>query len=543
MTGWPAILRAAAVEAENFRSARADPFRAQSALLRRILRGNAECEFGRQHGFASIKDIEGFRSRVPIRTYDELQPWIARASNGETEILTTEPIVAFEETGGSVSGGKLVPYTASALRAFRAAVLPWLWHLSVERPGAFVGKTYAAISPATRAPRVSGGGHPVGLPSDAAYLGDDLVTAFIAISAVPADVGRLSDVTQWRFVTLLHLLACEDLTFISVWSPTFLTALVDALPALAPSLIRALHDGLPASGAGTPVQSDPHRARIIEAALGKTTVDTRAIWPRLDTISAWADGPSRAYARRLREAFPHAQLQPKGLLATEGPVTIPLPGSTYPVPALTSAVFEFIDDAGRPLLCDELRDGAAYRVVMTTPGGLYRYDLGDRVRCHGMTEGLPQLEFLGRANVSSDLVGEKLTEEFVARVLATVDAPACLIAHNSTETFYELLVSAEGEQLASISERIESGLRENPQYAYARAMGQLGPLRPHALPGLLDIIMTTQATRGRRLGDIKPPSLVCDPHLGDLLRKQVDYGANNSRVAFTQPAASRKIVA
>src|SRR5262249_54358093 len=162
------------------------------------------------------EDIEGFRSRVPIRTYDELQPWITRAANGETEVLCSEPIVAFEETGGSVSGGKLVPYTASALRAFRAAMLPWLWHLSLQRPGAFPGTTCAAISPATRAPRVTRGGHPVGLPSDAAYLGDDLVAAFIAISAVPADVGRLSDMTQWRFVTLLHLLASEDLTFISV---------------------------------------------------------------------------------------------------------------------------------------------------------------------------------------------------------------------------------------------------------------------------------------------------------------------------------------
>ena len=41
----------------------------------------------------------------------------------------------------------------------------------------------------------------------------------------------------------------------------------------------------------------------------------------------------------------------------------------------------------RRRLCDELRDGADYRVVMTTPGGLYRYDLGDRLRCHGHVDG------------------------------------------------------------------------------------------------------------------------------------------------------------
>src|SRR5262249_8205026 len=158
------------------------------------------------------------------------------------------------------------------------------------------------------------------LPSEGAYLGDDLIEAFIGVSAVPADVAHQREVAAWRFATLLHLLRTADLTLMSVWSPTFLIVLMDALPALAPSLLRALHN-------------DP-RPSVIETALSRTPVDTAAIWPALDTISAWTDGSSRIYADRLRAMFPRANLEPKGLLATEGAVTVPW--GSLPVPALRS---------------------------------------------------------------------------------------------------------------------------------------------------------------------------------------------------------------
>jgi hypothetical protein len=47
----------------------------------------------------------------------------------------------------------------------------------------------------------------------------------------PYVVGLVLDVAAWRFATLFHLLKAADLTFISVWSPTFLVVLMDALPA------------------------------------------------------------------------------------------------------------------------------------------------------------------------------------------------------------------------------------------------------------------------------------------------------------------------
>jgi hypothetical protein len=543
MTGWAVILDAAKPEARAFAKACDDPRSAQIELLKHILRTNAECEFGRDHAFYAIRNLDDYRARVPIRRYGAFQPWLNRAIAGESSILSSEPIVVCEETGGSTAGGKLIPYTKPALHAFRAAVLPWLFDLSRRRPGVVTGKAYVAVSPATRAPRATPGGHPIGLPSEGAYLGNDLVSAFIAVSAMPHVVGLIRDVTAWRFATLFHLLKAADLTFISVWSPTFLIVLMDALPALAPSLIRAVHDGrIPVNDPALARQAadpDPQRARQIEAALSAGSFDTAAIWPRLDSISAWTDGSSRMHVHRLRQIFPHAMLEPKGLLATEGAVTVPWGGLPHPVPALTSTVVEFIDDSERAYLCDELVEGAAYRVVITTPGGLYRYDLGDRVRCRAIANGLPQLEFIGRAEHGSDMVGEKLTEEFVAGVLVSNEVPAVLVAHGTESPFYELLVqTTDPERATAIAAATERRLHANPQYGYARSIGQLGPLRSRAVPDLLEKLMANQSRRGRRVADVKPPVLICDAALRDLLTKHLDEKPEGGGPTFPARAGS-----
>jgi hypothetical protein len=500
MSGWAAILGAARVESEHFERACNDPRAAQIALLKRILADNADTEFGRAHGFARIDNAGRFQAQVPIRDYDALRPWIERAAAGESGLLTAEPVIAFEETGGSTSGRKLIPYTLASLAAFRAAVLPWLFDLADERPQTFDGRAYVALSPVARAPRVTAGGIRIGLPSEGAYLGADLAQAFAALLAVPVEAAEVCDVDDWRLLTLRHLLAASDLTFISVWSPTFLINLVEALPALAEPLLRAIREGA----------ADPEQVHVISTALARRPIDTRSIWPRLATVSAWADGGSRAYAGRLQELFPQAQLQPKGLLATEGAVTIPRQGSSHGVPALASAFLEFIDDAGRAHLCDGLRDGESYRVVMTTPGGLYRYDLGDRLSCRGYTGALPRLEFMGRA-ASTDIVGEKLSEAFVTHALHPIGSEACLAVRANATPFYELLIDATaGKNLVAQAALIEERLCSNPQYAYARSLGQLGPVAPRAVERLIDRYTHVQAGRGCRLADIKPPVLIND---------------------------------
>ncbi|WP_419591145.1 hypothetical protein, partial [Thiolapillus sp.] len=137
--------------------------------------------------------------------------------------------------------------------------------------------------------------------------------------------------------------------------------------------------------------------------------------------------------------------------------------------------------------------------------GMYRYDLGDEVEITGWYEKAPMLRFRGRIS-TSDLVGEKLEEVFVARVLESVDGFSLLCAVSESQPGYVLL----SETSKSDAARIEKGLFRNPQYAYARKMGQLAPLAIRQVAGLDELYSRWRLQQGQQLGDIKPVCLLRD---------------------------------
>ncbi|RPI45257.1 MAG: GH3 auxin-responsive promoter, partial [Betaproteobacteria bacterium] len=210
---------------ERFRRLLSEPEAHQLRVLRAILRRNADCDFGRRHGFADIETFERYRARVPVARYEDLRAPIERMARGEAGVLTSEPVCAWEETGGSSGGAKLVAYTAAGLREFRAGLAPWLDSLHAACPRCACGRSYWAISPAGRSAKRTPSGMPVGLP-DTAYFGESRSAELAATLAVPAQVGGIRDLGAWRHVTALHLVACPDLTLVSVWSPTFLLELL-----------------------------------------------------------------------------------------------------------------------------------------------------------------------------------------------------------------------------------------------------------------------------------------------------------------------------
>jgi hypothetical protein len=399
--------------------------------------------------------LSEFRARLPVTGYDALLPWLDRIRAGEPDVLFAGRPVAFERTSGSSGPTKLIPYSAEGLRDIQRAVLPWL--AGVVKTNGITGRAYFSISPATRSAELIGD-VPLGLP-DGAYLGEVGASVLAQMTAVPFEVASIANVEQWRSETLRHLLGARDLELISVWSPTFLLALLDRVPS-------------------------PQR-----------------LWPRLKVVSCWASGPSERFANELAARLPRAHLQPKGLLSTEAVVTVPDEAGR---PTLNShGFFEFLRE-GKLLLPHELHEGDVYEAVVTTASGLYRYRTGDLVRYDGhFPSSRPILEFVGREGLVSDLVGEKLTEPFVATCLESVPGFRLLVPH-SHENRYVLL--AETGTLIDIDD-IEHRLCDNPQYAYARRLGQLGALRLLPIPRLFDRYVKAYADRGVRLGDVKPAAL------------------------------------
>lgn len=456
-------------------------------------------------GFAAIRDAADYRARVPVVTYDELHPPIAKMAEGGTEVLFSGTVVAFEETSGTTAGPKLIPYSAAGLDAFCRALTAWLDDIAGANPGIASGLSYWAISPVARAPRATSAGIPIGLPGDAAYLGERLAPLVAGTLAVPPGIGMLADIDKWRDTTCLHLLSCAELALVSVWSPTFLSGLLEHLQAhgtrLA-SLLERGHEG---------IAPDPERAILARRVLADPQPEFHKLWPRLALVSCWDQASSRPFADALRRALPGVPLQGKGLLATEGVISIPLAGLTMPVLAVDSGFYEFRDGAGRSLIACEVSAGSDYEVVMTTESGLYRYATGDRVRVHGFAGEAPLLEFIGRGAYVSDLCGEKLSEDFVTAGLAPLRLRFALVAPAAApRRGYSLFVDAAevgGAGVAAVEISAEQALCRNPQYAYARRLGQLAPLEVRRCVRPLETWLRAGLERGQRLSVVKPPAL------------------------------------
>src|SRR5439155_7734866 len=142
------------------------------------------------------------------------------------------------------------------------------------------------------------------------------------------------DLEAFRYGTLLYLLGADDLTLVSVWNPTFLTALLRPLEAWQERLCFDLGRGTFHPPAGdsalrTPPwtarrHADPPRAARLRSIFRSSLAwpdKLRSIWPRLALISCWTDAAAAPYVREVRNLFPSVEIQPKGLLATEGCVS------------------------------------------------------------------------------------------------------------------------------------------------------------------------------------------------------------------------------
>ena len=546
MTGASAgnrLWEAACVPAEwAFHRALADPTGTQERLLRAHLRANADTDIGRRVGFSRVRSTADFRDRVPLHMWDDLAADAARIARGAPRVWTAGRVTRLEPTSGTSGGTKLVPYTGAMRRQVRAAVGAWMADLFRAYPDLRGGPAYWSVSPAVPLPAAHAGGPPVGFDSDGGYLSPLHARLARAVMAAPDGLRHVLDPEAHRYATLRALVARADLRLVSVWNPTALALLLAPLRVWADRLAHDLRRGtltapLPPglhARLARGLRPDPRRADALLAAVRDEPDDGALharLWPRLGLVSAWADGHAGAPFEALRALVPHARFQAKGLLATEGVVSIPRVGHGGGALALTSHVVELLD-GDRSVSLDRADVGGCFDVALTTGGGLLRYRLGDRVRVVGHAGRCPLVRFVERAGPVSDRVGEKLHEAHVAACVARLgldaafsfvacdttagDTAACDTAagdgaaHRARPPAYVLFAETRETdvRLAAAARALDAALSENVHYSHARRLGQLGPLRAFRVRrGGAEAFVAGCVALGQRAGSVKPAAL------------------------------------
>lgn len=502
-----------------FEAALNNPRAVQERILRGILRRNCRTEYGRKFGFPHMDGVDQYRKQVPVVTYDDLEKYLEPMKMGTPDMLTQEQVLVFEKTSGSAAASKYIPFTSQLLQEIHNGTSVWLHDLYTSKPALRRTAAYWSISSRVEAQERTSGGINVGMADDTEYFSRSERWFMRQVFAVDPRIARIRDSREWKKLTALYLLAAGNLGLISVWSPTFLILMCRYMEEHWDELMAALANCTLSVPAGwkKPVAAF-ERQHALAAARHGSRVDFKKVWPELQLVSTWADGPSQLFIPELEGLLPGVEIQGKGLLMTEGIISFPMQRLAYPVLAVCSHFYEFLP-VGREeqtVLPEEVRTGERYIPVITTGGGLYRYNTGDQVEITGFEKGVPLLRFISRNDRVCDLFGEKLSEAFALSVLeaarARIAVPLsfCMLAPSEgVPGGYTLYIETEGaldEQ--ALAEFVEEGLRENHHYSYCRQIGQLLPVRVERIEKAMDTYERVMVDQyGRQRGAIKFPAL------------------------------------
>jgi hypothetical protein len=492
----------------------------QQQCLTDYIQRNKKTEFGQQHHFENIKTYKNFIEQVPvIEDYEVLRPYTSAIAAGKRSILTQENTLFFESTSGSTAQPKLIPYTASLKNEFQKAIGVWMRDLNFQDAACFSGRAYWSLSPALKKSYYTDGGIPVGIQDDTAYFNPLSATLLKQMMAVPsATLLKIEDSTAFYKATLQHLLAKEELSLISVWSPVFFLQLDQFLKNNFEFILKNI------------ATNYKRKDKLIY--WSKNGYQWQDLFPKLALLSCWTDAQAGLWIPEVKLRLGNIPIQGKGLLATEGVTTIPF-GHGDPVLAYTSHFFEFRNLlTGEILLLENLQMGENYEVILTTGGGLYRYATKDVVQMTGKVGACPRLKFQGRSSASVDMVGEKLHETHVYQVI--IDAlkkyplqHKGIFLYGIKEAYqarYQVLIACKNDYYVNdFLKYLEKSFCQNPYYQQARQLGQLLPLEAVKVSEDFGATLLNHYKKQKQIrdGDVKLPLLFPPSSLNELFKINV----------------------
>ena len=426
------------------------PREVQQELLRRIMSENADTEFGKDHGFSQIVDAAAYRQSTPVQDYEDLRPLIERQELTGEPCLTMERPVYYHRTSGTVGAPKNIPVTASGLDRMKRdqQMGAYVW----SRDSAILqGKGFAVSGQA-----VEGwmeGGTPFGSASGLLYQSQSrLVRARYVLSPEIADI---EDYETRYLAMVIYGLAEGNVTGMATANPSTFLRLLSVADKHADTVLKAIATGRMPVGDSLPdavkhrLKANPSRAEYLsdrlEAAGRFSFID---IWPDLKGVVTWTGGSCGTALNGLSGLLPaDIPIIELGYLASEfrGTLNVDVRNNEC-LPTFFETYFEFAErdawesGASEFLGLHELEPGGEYYVFVTTPEGLYRYDMNDIVRVSGMVHETPTLDFVQKGKGTTSITGEKLTE---SQALDAV--PGALLKRRVNHRFFILIADEEAE--------------------------------------------------------------------------------------------------
>lgn len=477
-------------EKKRYRRAGLDVAGTQKQVLLKILEQNRHTTFAREHAFTEIRDPADFVRRVPVADYERLRPYFEKQeAEKHYDVITGRPLF-YTQTSGSTDKPKLIPIMPSTLEAYQRAQNLWLNEAMLHCPdfttGSFLGFTGQLVEGYTD------GGLEIG--STSAHIFATLPKAMQKIYVVPLSVYEIAD-PRWRYLMIARLVLQQaDISFVAMANPSTILRLEELVNQHAGEFIQDIESGgfFGKDSVGREVwqevkpllKADVARADVLrKIQTERGHISLLEMFPELRLLATWQGGSCRLSYEKLRAQLgSRTSFHEIGYVASEGRMSVPVAGTEGEWPTLLDHFYEFSEveaDQETWIGLAEVEVGKEYSILLTTPGGLYRYRMNDVVRVVGKHFGIPLIKFERKCAGITSITGEKLYENQFLSAASQVGqrhGVSLQVIAVADEVAGHYRLFTEGNTPATYAAEVDQELcLINNEYCDKRRSGRLGP--------------------------------------------------------------------
>ncbi len=353
----------------------------QDLTFKNLIKRAASTEFGRTHDFLDIKTYNDFKKKVPVRDYEEFQPYIDQIKEGKPDILWPGIPEYFAKTSGTTSGTKYIPMTRESspfhVKTARNSLFNYL--IETGKRTVFDGKMlYLSGSPELQ----KTGGINTGRLSG---IVNHQIPGWLKSNKLPGHEINCIDAWDDKVSAIVKESAPQDVRLVGGIPPWVQMYYEELLKLTGKSTVKEVFPNLNLFVYGG-VNYEPYRSKL-ESLVGES-IDSIETFPASEGFFAFQD------------KYPS-----EGLLLNVN----------------AGMFYEFIptnqihDESPDRLTLAEVSTGVDYVLVISTNAGLWAYNIGDTVEFVNLNP--PRLIVTGRVKHFISAFGEHVIGKEVEQAI------------------------------------------------------------------------------------------------------------------------------
>jgi hypothetical protein len=468
----------------------------QQYIFKQLIKAAKNTQFGREHDFEGIQEYADFKTRVPVKDYEQIRHYIDRIKEGQQNVLWRGRPVYFAKTSGTTSGVKYIPITKDSLpNHINTARDALLCYMAETGNTSFANGKMIFLSGSPELERV--GGIPTGRLSG---IVNHHVPPYLRKNQLPSYTTNCIEDWETKLDKIVAETIQQDLTLIS-GIPPWMQMYFDRLTSIKQNKVADIFKNFSILVYGG-VNFEPYRARLFDT-IGKK-IDSVETFPASEGFFAFQDSQ-----------------QDEGLLLNTN----------------SGIFFEFIpvqkvfDENPTRLSLADVQVGENYCLIVNSNAGLWSYNVGDMVKF--VSTAPYRLLVTGRVKHFISAFGEHVIAEEVEfalmeaarqeniQVIEFTVAP--YVAQQQGASYHEWFVEFENRpsNLESFALKVDENLRRKNLYYDDLISGsilQTLQLRPVRKNTFIDYMKSI----GKLGGQNKLPRLSNDRKIADVIAGDVE---------------------